>query len=46
VIIALFASLTSLCLYLGIRLHAVKTENFALSANIVLLKRRLNQRPL
>ena len=43
---AMFALLVGLCGYLASRLHAAKTENSALRANIAQLKRRLNQRPL
>lgn len=32
------------CAFLGMRLHAAKTENSALRASIVQLKRRLSQR--
>ncbi len=38
VIIALLAGLSG---YLGARLHAATTENFALRANVGFLKRRL-----
>ena len=43
---AIFGLLAAACGYLLLRLHAAKTENSALRANIVQLKRRLNQRPL
>lgn len=42
---AFFALLVGLCGYLGMRLHAAKTENVALRTNIAQLKRRLDRRP-
>lgn len=43
---AMIALLAGLCGYLGMQLHAAKTENSALRTNIAQLKRRLSQRPL
>jgi len=40
----LIGVLVGLSVYLGIRLHALLTENSALRANVALLKRRLAQR--
>ncbi len=43
---AMFALLLGVCGYLATRLHAAKTENTALRANIAQLRRRLDRRPL
>lgn len=40
---ALLLLLAGFCVYLAIRLHAVKVENSDLRRNVVSLKRRLNQ---
>lgn len=41
--LAIIALLVGLSGYLGARLHAATTENFALRANVAFLKRRLAQ---
>jgi len=43
---AIFFLLAGVCGYLLLQLHAAKTENSALRANIAQLRRRLDQRPL
>lgn len=43
---AVVVLLAGLCGYLGMRLHAASSENAALQANILQLKRRLGARAL
>jgi hypothetical protein len=43
---AMIVALIALCGWLGMRLHAARTENSELRTSIAQLKRRLAQRPL